>query len=136
MTLDEIKQLVSAGESETLEFKATTGQRGPAAKTVCAMLNTRGGYVLFGVKPDGTIAGQKVGGQTLDDVSAEIRNIDPLFAPTINRVRVALGKEVISLRVDTEKRRRTAVPLRRQGLLPDWKHYSRDVDKRIQSYVA
>ena len=103
MTLDEIKQLVSAGESETLEFKATTGQRGPAAKTVCAMLNTRGGYVLFGVKPDGTIAGQKVGGQTLDDVSAEIRNIDPLFAPTINRVRVALGKEVISLRVDTEK---------------------------------
>lgn len=103
MTLDEIKQLVSAGESETLEFKATTGQRGAAARTVCAMLNTRGGYVLFGVKPDGTIAGQEIGEQTLDDVSDEIRNIDPLFAPTIDRVRFARSKEVISLHIDAER---------------------------------
>ena len=103
MTLDDIKQLVSAGESETLEFKKTTGQRSAAAKTVCAMLNTRGGYVLFGVRPDRTIAGQDVGERTLDEISAEIRKIDPSFAPAINRTRAARGKEVISLCVDPER---------------------------------
>ena len=51
MTADRISELVAACESETLEFKRTTGQRSDAAKTLCAMLNHRGGHVLFGVTP-------------------------------------------------------------------------------------
>lgn len=51
MTADRISELVAAGETETLEFKSTTGQRSDAAKTLCAMLNQRGGHVLFGVTP-------------------------------------------------------------------------------------
>ena len=39
MILDEIKALAAAGESETLEFKETTGGRHAAAETVCAFLN-------------------------------------------------------------------------------------------------
>ena len=39
MTLDEITSLVAAGESESLEFKTTTGTRRKAVETVCAMLN-------------------------------------------------------------------------------------------------
>ena len=35
-TADRISELVAAGESETLEFKRTTGQRIDTAKTVCA----------------------------------------------------------------------------------------------------
>ena len=42
MTADRISELVATGESETLEFKSTTGQRSDAAKTVCAMLNQWG----------------------------------------------------------------------------------------------
>ncbi len=49
MTLDQIKALAASGESETLEFKATTGTRREAAMTVCAFLNQHGGQVLFGV---------------------------------------------------------------------------------------
>ena len=45
MTADRISELVATGESETLEFKRTTGQRSDAAKTLCAMLNQRGGHV-------------------------------------------------------------------------------------------
>ncbi len=51
----EIAHLVAQGESETLEFKKTTGERVEAAKTICAMLNHRGGVALIGVAEDGTV---------------------------------------------------------------------------------
>lgn len=60
MTPEQIKALVAKGESETLEFKLSTGRRSDAMKTVCAMLNQRGGHVLFGVSPEGEIKGQGV----------------------------------------------------------------------------
>ena len=100
MTLDEITALVATGESETLEFKSTTGTRREAVKTVCAMLNQRGGYVLFGVTPQGSVVGQQVGGRTLEEVSAEIQRIEPLVFPTVKRVRVAAGREVIVVGVN------------------------------------
>lgn len=49
MTLDQMKTLAASGESETLEFKETTGTRREAAITVCAFLNHSGGQVLFGL---------------------------------------------------------------------------------------
>ena len=82
MTADRISELVAAGESETLEFKTTTGQRSDAAKAVCAMLNQRGGYVLFGVTPEGTVVGQQVGEHTIEKMSAEIQRIEPRIFPS------------------------------------------------------
>ena len=55
MTLTELQQLISAGESQTLEFKQSTGQRSRAMETLCAMLNGEGGRVVFGVTPDGRL---------------------------------------------------------------------------------
>ena len=100
MTPDEITAVVAAGESETLEFKSTTGTRREAARTVCAMLNQRGGYVLFGVTPQGGVVGQQVGGRTLEEVSVEIQRIEPPVFPTVERVRVAAGREVIVVGVN------------------------------------
>ncbi len=60
MTINEIMVLASQGETTTIEFKRTTGQRTEAAKTVCAMLNSAGGIVLIGVQDDGKIIGQQV----------------------------------------------------------------------------
>jgi ATP-dependent DNA helicase RecG len=57
MLLEELQKLVAAGESENLEFKKTTGQRTEAAKTVCALLNGLGGFLLFGVSDRGEITG-------------------------------------------------------------------------------
>lgn len=45
MMFDQVVALAAAGESETLEFKHTTGTRREAVQTVCAMLNQRGGHV-------------------------------------------------------------------------------------------
>ena len=58
MTLAELKRLVARGESDRLEFKRTTGTRNEAARTVCAMLNGIGGFVVFGVSDKGELIGQ------------------------------------------------------------------------------
>ena len=99
MTPDHITALAATGESETLEFKATTGTRREAARTVCAMLNQQGGHVLFGVRANGKVAGQQVGERTIEEVSAEIRRIEPPAFPAVERVRVDGDREVIVVSV-------------------------------------
>ena len=79
MTADRISELVAVGESETL----------------CAMVNQRGGHVLFGVTPEGAVVGQQVSEHTIEKVSAEIQRIEPRIFPSIERVPVAGGNEVI-----------------------------------------
>lgn len=81
MTFEWLQRLIHPGESETLELKSSTGQRTAAAKTVCGMLNAKGGYILFGVMPDGTPAGQEVSESTLRALSGELARIEP--APLI-----------------------------------------------------
>ena len=95
MGLQRITTLTNIGESESLEFKSTTGTRREAAMTVCAFLNQNGGQVLFGVTPDGAVAGQQVGERTIEELSAELRQIDPPAFPTVERVPVDSGREVI-----------------------------------------
>ena len=100
LTSKEIAALAASGESETLEFKTTTGTRREAAATVCAMLNQRGGYVLFGIAPDGRVVGQRVSERTVEQVSAEIQRIEPPAFPEIGRIRVSGDLEVIAVRVN------------------------------------
>ena len=95
MTPERISELAGAGESETLEFKETTGTRREGARTVCAFLNQRGGQVLFGVTRAGVAAGQQVSERTIEELSAELRQIDPPAFPAIERVRLDGGREVI-----------------------------------------
>jgi ATP-dependent DNA helicase RecG len=77
MTLDEVRDIVEGGETAQVEFKRSTGTLDAAMKTVCAMLNGSGGYVLIGVRDDGAILGQEVADSTRRDVSRELRQIDP-----------------------------------------------------------
>ena len=98
LTNDQITTLTASGESETLEFKASTGLRREAAMTVCAFLNQRGGQVLFGVRDNGEVVGQQVGGQTIEDLSAELGRIEPPAFPHIERIGVGADREVIVVR--------------------------------------
>lgn len=98
-TPDWLEALTATGESETQEFKRTTGTRKEAARTVCAMLNQRGGNVLFGITPEGNVAGQQVTERTIEEIGAEIQRIDPPAFPTVERVQVAGNREVIAVRV-------------------------------------
>lgn len=102
MTPEELEVHVRLGESETLEFKRSTAQRTEAGKTVCAMLNNRGGRVLFGVEVNGTIVGQQVADRTIEEVTDELRqHLDPPAFPTIERVVLGSGREVLVLNVNS-----------------------------------
>ena len=99
MTFDEIPALAQTGESETLEFKATTGTRREAASTICAMLNQSGGKVLFGVTPKGDVVGQHVSEHTIEELSGELQRIDPPEFPAVERVQIAANREVLVIGV-------------------------------------
>ena len=99
MNTRELRELVAEGESDHLEFKKSTGQRTEAAKTVCAMLNGLGGFVLFGVTYKGEVIGQLVAANTLEDIAAELRRIEPPAFPDIETVNVSRGGSVIVLTV-------------------------------------
>jgi ATP-dependent DNA helicase RecG len=97
--MGEIEALAAAGESETLEFKRSTGQRGEGTRGLCAMVNHLGGRLLFGIEPDGRVVGQQVSDRTIEDVSQEIREIDPPVFPSVERIPIGNGLEVLAVTI-------------------------------------
>ena len=77
MTFEELAQLIAAGESETLEFKKSTGQLQRAGETLCAFLNGQGGRVVFGVTDQGKAVGQDVTDTTLQGIADILRRLEP-----------------------------------------------------------
>jgi ATP-dependent DNA helicase RecG len=86
MTIADIERLVRGGESDSIEFKKSTGQLARAAETLCGFLNGHGGSVLIGVAPDGKIAGQMVSDGTLRDAAEVLKRLAPPVSVQIHRV--------------------------------------------------
>ncbi|MCY3905336.1 MAG: putative DNA binding domain-containing protein [Caldilineaceae bacterium] len=99
-TREQITEWAEAGESETLEFKRTTKARREATQSLCAMLNHRGGRVLFGITPEGNVNGQQVSDQTIREVSAEIQRIEPPVFPAVERIPVGSDRDVLMVSVN------------------------------------
>lgn len=57
MALDEIKRLISGGESSRVEYKSERVKNADLAKGITAFANGNGGYLLIGIEDDGTISG-------------------------------------------------------------------------------
>lgn len=86
-------------ETETLEFKKSTGELKEAMNSICAILNKhQQGELYFGVKPDGTPIGQVVTEESLREVSQKISNfIKPKIYPEIHKV-VIDGRDCIHVK--------------------------------------
>jgi len=94
-----LQRLVTAGESETLELKRSTGELREAMQTLCGFLNYRGGAVVFGVAKDTRMIGQETSDNTLREVAAAVRNIDPAPQVDMQCLEVGCGKRCIVLTV-------------------------------------
>jgi ATP-dependent DNA helicase RecG len=83
-------------ESETLELKKSTSELKEAVISIAAILNKHGkGRLYFGVKNDGKVTGQQVGGATLREVSRAIADhIEPRIYPSVN-LEVLEGKPCV-----------------------------------------
>ena len=97
MLPERIANLLIEGESETLEFKRSTGERVQVAESLCAMLNARGGRVLIGIAPNGAAEGQEVSDDTIQRLSNEFQRIEPQTLPTIEIVPLEGAKRVIEI---------------------------------------
>ncbi len=97
INLDDLKILISQGESQTLEFKKSTAQLHPAFKTLCAFLNGDGGTVLIGITDQGEIVGQDVSDNTQQAVAAEISKLEPPAQIAISYLILDNNKQVIVL---------------------------------------
>lgn len=95
IAIADVESWVRAGESETLELKRTTGERREAARAICAMLNHRGGRVVFGVESDGRILGQMVSDRTLEELAQELAEIEPPVFPSIERVDIGGERQLV-----------------------------------------
>ena len=96
MTIDDIKTLVAADESRTLELK-------DGMHSACAFLNTEGGWLIFGVAPKSLkIIGQEVTDNTQRDIAQALAWLDPAVDVYVNYVDVPdyPGNKVIAMHFD------------------------------------
>lgn len=93
--IEELIELIKAGESERIEFKSSVSS--DVGEAICALANTEGGYLLIGVSDDGRIVGAKE--RDLERISSFILNILPKPSLKIERVYVD-DKLVIVINVE------------------------------------
>ncbi|MDR1062740.1 MAG: putative DNA binding domain-containing protein, partial [Azoarcus sp.] len=99
MVTRQITAWLASGESATLEFKKSTAEKDRACRTLCAFANGQGGRVLFGVTPAGKAVGQTVNDRTLEELAQAFQNFEPPLFPTVDRVPVEGGREVLVVNV-------------------------------------
>ena len=90
--------MIIGTESETVEFKISTGERNEAAESIAAILNKHcRGTVYFGIDDSGFVKGQQVSDSTKKDISRVINDsIEPRITPTIE-VRVRDQKTIVKV---------------------------------------
>ena len=95
----DLGKIVLRGESDTLEFKESTGEWKEIIKIISAFANTKGGTVLIGINNSGKIYGVDIGKDTLEDLANKIKeNTDPKIYPHI-ATKVMDGKSIIIIDV-------------------------------------
>lgn len=77
MTIEELKILIARDENRVLELKKTTGELVKGMQSLCAFLNTDGGWLFFGVSPKLEILGQNVTDNTQREIAHEMTKIEP-----------------------------------------------------------
>jgi ATP-dependent DNA helicase RecG len=90
----DLSELISAGESETVEFKQAFGDE--ALEAIGSFSNMRGGILLIGVSDSGETYGVQIGKKTLEDIANRIQDAtDPRLQPSISTLRH--GKKAVDV---------------------------------------
>lgn len=102
--LDIVRGLIDSAESDTVEFKETTGQLERGVETLCAFLNGAGGTVLFGVTDKGKIIGQEVSDKTRRDIAEALRRIEPFATVEVSCIDIPdTEKSIIALSAEGQR---------------------------------
>jgi len=105
MNIQELQRIIKSGEHRMLELKKSTGEITKGFQTLCAFLNSDGGWLFFGIAPNMDIIGQNVTDNTLREISNEMSKIEPAIDLPSNIIPVP-GKDgysVIGIHCDGAK---------------------------------
>ncbi|MBA7575632.1 hypothetical protein ES708_17464 [subsurface metagenome] len=106
MTKEELKQIISQGETETVEFKATGRLLvATVAKVITAFLNSHGGKLIIGVKEPGQIIGieeEQINRLKFFTIRVALRNIKPKATAILSTMGID-GKRVVVIEVPEGK---------------------------------
>ena len=95
----DIEELISRGESQSLEFKESLRLKDELGDTVSGFSNSDGGFILVGVSDDGGVFGVDTGKNTLEELANYIkRNTDPRIFPSVKILDIG-GKKVVMIEV-------------------------------------
>lgn len=88
MTFEEVQKLVLEDEGRRLELKKSTGELKDGMHSACALLNSDGGYLLFGITPKSLkVVGQQVTDATKREIAQAISGLEPAIdVKGLNRV--------------------------------------------------
>ena len=91
-------------ETETIEYKKSTGELKEGIISISSMLNKNGiGTLYFGISPKCEVEGQDVSEATLREVSKAIaENIKPQIYPTVEKLKLD-DKHVIKVVANGEE---------------------------------
>jgi len=105
MTFDDIKEIIRRDESRILELKTSTGELIKGMQSLCAFMNTDGGWLFFGITPKLEILGQNVTDNTQREVAHEITKIEPSISLPLEIVEVPnrKGYYVIGIHAEAAK---------------------------------
>ena len=105
MTIEEIKTLIEDDEHRKLELKKSTGELVKGMQTLCAFLNSDGGWLFFGVTPKLEVLGQNVTDSTQREIAHEMTKIEPAISLPIEIIDVPErpGFSVIGIHCDAAK---------------------------------
>ena len=98
MKRHELRELISGGESSTVEFKRKFTSGDKIARELIAFANTSGGYLLIGVDDDGKIVGVDSEKHELELVAIAANLIEPPIDITSEIVEIE-WKDVLVIRV-------------------------------------
>ncbi|MEA2055155.1 MAG: helix-turn-helix domain-containing protein [Candidatus Thermoplasmatota archaeon] len=99
----EIKDLITEGESEKVEFKPSLSQTDKIMESISAFSNTKGGMIFIGVSDKGEVLGIDIGERTIETLANRIKqSTDPTIYPSIS-VEDIDGKNVIVVEVKESK---------------------------------
>lgn len=103
MTINDIETLIHTDETRNLELKKTTGELKDGMKSVCAFLNTDGGWLIFGIAPTTLkVVGQDVTENTRREIAQALTHLEPALDVEVNYVDLpnSNGKQVIVMHFD------------------------------------
>ena len=70
----DVTKIIKSGESETVEFKKSTGEWKEIIETISAFTNKKGGVILVGVDNKKEVCGVSIGKGTIEDLTNKILN--------------------------------------------------------------